>query len=205
LGGPRAVRALFKALSIERYPEARAAEVEALVALRVRKVTPQIVRFLGTESGLPGGLEQWARVRGPGHAGGALIDLRTGTRAQGLKGEWTCRSKTTSEGPPGCRPGPGKADVVVAGRVPRGDGRLVAVVWASGNDDWVRLGEREFELRRGRNELALPISTHLRPALAVRASPNSFVELIGMVKKSPDVAPPPPEPVELAAESRTQL
>lgn len=204
LGGPRAVKALFKALSNERYPEARAAEVEALVALRIRKVTPQIVRFLGTDSGLPGGLEQWARLRGP-RAGGALIDLRHGTKPAGLRGDWTCRATMTSDGPPGCRPGPGRADVTMAGRLAQGDARLVAVAWASGNDEWIQLGDREFELRRGRNEVALTLSGRGHNSLGVRASGNSYLELIGVVKRSPDVPPPPPQPVALASESAPHL
>src|SRR5262249_34202766 len=97
-GSPQAVHALLRALSDERYAEARAAEVEALVSLRVRKVLPLLLRFLGTETGVPGGLEQWAKLSGAARAGGnQLLDLRLGKQPSSLRGAWACRATLNSD------------------------------------------------------------------------------------------------------------
>jgi hypothetical protein len=154
------------------------------------------VRFLGTETGLPGGLEQWAQLRGPGRAlGGVLFDLRAGEPGNSLRGAWRCRSTLTAEGPPGYRPGPERAELESALRLPEHQGRAVFTVWASGSDDWLRVDERELSLHRGRNDAALPLHVPNGVVkLSLRASPGAFIELIGLVPRSPDVPLPAPEP-----------
>jgi hypothetical protein len=197
LGDPAAVDVLLRALAQERYPEARTAEVEALVHLRAKRVLPRIVRFLGTETGLPGGLEQWAQLQGgPGRsAGGQLYDLRRGAAQPGIfHGEWLCRKRVTLDGPPACRPNSGRTLVQLPRRLLPGDGRIVFAVWASSSSDWLRFADREFALHRGRNELALALKRPVPATLAVQASPTAFVELIGLVPKTADIPPPPPEP-----------
>lgn len=195
IGGKTAVNALLAALANERYPESRAAEVEALVGLRIKRALAPMVRFLGTETGLPGGLEQWAKLRGPGRAlGGVLLDLRQGNK-QGLHGDFRCRSSVTPEGPPGCRPAGNNAELVFQHRLPPGELRVVLTVWGQSTSDWVRVLDHELQLHRGRNELSLLIkSAPGRASLPMRASPGSYIELVGVMPRSPDIPPPAPEP-----------
>jgi arylsulfatase A-like enzyme len=197
LADPAAVDVLIKALNTERYPESRAAEVDALVSLKAKRVLPRIIRFLGTETGLPGGLEQWARLQnGPGRsAGGQLFELRKGVVQPGMfHGDWPCRKRVTLEGPPGCRPSSGRTDMVIPKRLLPGDGRAVFTVWASSSSDWLRVSDREFPLHRGRNELAYALKRPIAATLPLRASAGAFIELIGLVPKTADIPPPPPEP-----------
>ncbi|MET0384764.1 MAG: HEAT repeat domain-containing protein, partial [Polyangiales bacterium] len=197
LGGKPAVEALLTALNNERYPEARGAEVEALVGLKNKRVLPKIVRFLGTETGLPGGLEQWARLRGSGRVlGGVLIDMRAGARSASLRGTWSCRGTTAPDSPAGCRPAGGKAELEAPRSLPDGQGRVVFTVWASSGDDWLRVHRHELQLHRGRNEVAVPIHAGAGATrFPVQASQGAFIELIGIVPRAADVPPPPPEPV----------
>jgi arylsulfatase A-like enzyme/HEAT repeat protein len=197
LGDPAAVDVLLRALAQERYPESRTAEVEALVRLRAKRVLPRIVRFLGTETGLPGGLDQWAVLQaGTGRSVGAqLYDLRRGAIPPGIfHGEWVCRKRVTLDGPPACRPNSGRTMVQLPRRLLPGDGRIVFSAWASSSSDWLRIADREFALHRGRNELALSLKKPVPATLTVTASPTAFIELIGLVPKTADIPPPPPEP-----------
>jgi HEAT repeat protein len=197
LGDPAAVDVLLRVLAQERYPESRTAEVEALVRLRAKRVLPRIVRFLGTETGLPGGLDQWAVLQGgTGRAaGGQLYDLRRGVLPPGVfHAEWVCRKRVTLDGPPACRPNSGRTLVQLPRRLVPGDGRIVFSAWASSSSDWLRIADREFALHRGRNELALSLKKPVPATLSVTASPTAFIELIGLVPKSADIPPPPPEP-----------
>ncbi|MEY4582734.1 MAG: hypothetical protein RL701_7437 [Pseudomonadota bacterium] len=198
LGGKAAEQALLKALATERYPEARSAEVAALVAMRAKRVLPRIVQLLGTETGLPNGLEQWAALHGPGRLGNAtLLDLRVGATPAQLHGTWVCRRALGGEAslPAGCRPGAPRADLTLPLRLPDPQVRVAFTVWASGSDEWLRVGNREIDLHRGRNELALPLRIERgRLQLPLRASSEAFIGLIGIVPRSPDVAPPAPEP-----------
>jgi arylsulfatase A-like enzyme len=199
LGDPAAIDVLLRALSQERYPDSRAAEVQALVNLRAKRVLPRIVKFLGTETGLPGGLEQWAQLQGGAgrNAGGQLFDLRKGAVIPPgmFHGEWTCRKRTTLDGPPACRPNIGRTQIQLPRKLIPGDGRVVLSVWATSTSDWLRIADREYPLHRGRNELAYPLKRPLPATLPVRASAHAYIELIGLVPKAADVPPPPPEPM----------
>ena len=201
LGGKASEQALLHALARERYQESRAAEVDALVSLGSRKVLPRILQFLGTETGLPGGLEHWAQLRASTHTPtptATLFDVRSGPVPRAFRGQWTCRRATKSAvhgAPPGCRPGPGRAELTLPLHLPKQEGRAAFTVWASGSDEWLSVSGREFQLHRGRNELALPMQLergHL--LMSLRASPGAYIELIGVVPRSPDIPPPPPEP-----------
>jgi serine/threonine protein kinase len=190
LEDPSAVDVLLRALEQERSPEARTAEVEALVNLKSKRVLPQIVRFLGTPTGLTGGVDQWARSSHFGPIAGAeLLDFRRGAQPSStlVRGEWSCRARLTASGPPGCRP-VSSAGLQLSHKSLPGAGRLVASVWAASSSEWLRIGERELSLHRGRNETSveiLPSDT----AIAVQASANAFIELIGVVPQSPDLPP----------------
>lgn len=194
LRDPAAVEVLMHALAKERYPEARAAEVEALVTLHAKRVLPRIVRLLGTETGLPGGLLQWAKLSGAARVpGGLLLDLRRGSPPNVVRGEWFCRKR--SEPLPGCRPVSQRAELRLPKRLLAGEGRLVLSVWASGGSDWLRIAGREVDLHRGRNDVSLPLARNaLQAPLAVSASAGAFIELIGFVNRSADIPPPPPDP-----------
>lgn len=197
LADPAAVDVLLRALTQERYPEARAAEVQALVQLKAKRALPRIVKLLGTETGLPGGLEHWAQLQGgPGrNAGGQLYDLRKGPLPPGIfHGEWACRRRTTLEGPPACRPQSGRTQVQLPRKLIPGEARVVVAAWATSSNDWLRLGEREYALHRGRNEIAYTIKRPMPATLPIKASANAYIELIGLVPRTPDIPPPPPEP-----------
>ena len=197
LADPAAIDVLLRALAQERYPESRAAEVQALVHLKAKRALPRVVKLLGTETGLPGGLDYWAQLQGgPGrNAGGQLYELRKGAIPPGLfHGEWTCRKRTTLDGPPACRPNTGRTQVQLPRRLIPGEGRVVLSAWASSSNDWLRINDREYTLHRGRNEIAYPLKRPIPATLPIRASANAYVELIGLVPKTADIPPPPPEP-----------
>jgi arylsulfatase A-like enzyme len=200
LGGPVAIKALLNALAEERYPEARAAEVEALVSLKVRKVQPLLFRFLGTETGVPGGLEQWSRLGQTARAPFAqLWDLRKNIVQPVLRGHWTCRATPDANGPAGCRPGGEKSELSAAPKLARdGKARVVFAATAANSGDWLRLGEQDFDLHRGRNEVSLAVvaAKNGRVQLPVRTNGHVVLELVGVVRAAPDIPPPAPEPYD---------
>jgi hypothetical protein len=79
-------------------------------------------------------------------------------------------------------------------RLVPGDARVVFSVWAAGVGDWLRIADHDYPLHRGRNELGFTQKRPVPATLAVRASPGAYIELIGLVPKTADIPPPPPEP-----------
>jgi hypothetical protein len=206
LGGKAAEQALLHALARERYQESRGAEVDALVNLGSRRVLPRILQFLGTETGLPRGLEHWAQLRASARTpspSALLFDLRSGPTPRVFRGQWTCRRAAKSaphSAPPGCRPGPARAEFALPLHLPKQEGRAAFTVWASGSDEWLSVSGREFELHRGRNEVALPVQLERGQLLiSLRASAGAYIELLGVVPRSADIPPPPPEPYAQAS------
>jgi arylsulfatase A-like enzyme len=194
LGGADAQRALSNALAEERYPEARAAEAAALVALRVRGTKELIVRLLGTETGVPGGLEHWAAVGGGHGRHGYLLDLRGGHRGSALRGTWTCQA-ARADSAPGCSPGPRASLSFSIGPLAKIETRALLNVWADTSAEWLQAANQTFVLRQGRNELAFPIE--VRPGQGyspAHASSGVRVELIGIVPRTADIPAPAPEP-----------
>jgi len=196
LGGKPAEQALIRALDAERYPQARAAELAALSELGSRGVPARIVRWLGTESGLPGGLAQWSSFHGRAREvpGSVLLDLRSGGALPSwVRGRWRCRKPQDGE-PLGCQPTPGELRMPT--KLRRG-GRAVFSVWASGKSGSLRVGSKPWLLHPGRNEIALALPAPRGRAargLSVRASDGVFVELIGLVPRTADIPAPAPEP-----------
>jgi arylsulfatase A-like enzyme len=196
LGGPGVRPALLQALAHERYAEARTAEADALVALREPRARSLVLHFLGTETGLPGGLEQWASVGGAQRgARGQLYDLRQSSRDNPLQGSWNCHPTQPDGHPAGCTPVRGAALRLIHVPSTRGQARALLQVWSASAAQSLQIGPEEFALRRGRNELSFAVQID-RPASLrwpVRASANVTLELVGIVPRQPDIPPPAPE------------
>mgnify|MGYP006778258943 FL=1 len=74
-------------------------------------------------------------------------------------------------------------------------------VWGQSTSDWLRVLDQELQLHRGRNEISVLIkSAQGRAALPLRASAGTYIELVGVVPRSPDIAPPAPEPYVAAGD-----
>jgi arylsulfatase A-like enzyme len=198
LGGPEARHALAAALNEERYAEARAAEAEALTSLHDRRAKPLIRRLLGTETGVPGGLELLAALGGPTNGQHCLIDLRHGKPSAALRGHWSCQdSQPSAAAPGGCTPAGNALLAWNAGQTPKLEARALFSVWASGSSEWLRVDEHAFPLRRGRNEIAFPLPAQREARhWAVSASSGVRIELIGVMPRADDVPPPAPEPYD---------
>ncbi len=220
LGGRLAQDALVRALSEERYPDARAAEAEALIRLGDSRVKALLLRMLGTETGVPGGLELW-RSLGGSFAGpkGLLFDLRNALQdaaARGgapgiasarslLRGAWEC-----TEPELGCRPGAGDAGETPAyvdlrpGIVPRGAARFIADVDAADSGEFLEIEGQRIALRRGESSIAVSLSfSRGNRQIELRSSPAVYVRMFGVVPHEEDIAPPPPEPYDAGLEDPT--
>jgi HEAT repeat protein len=214
IGGHAAQDALAHALETERYAEARAAEAKALIKLGDSRAKSLLLRMLGTETGVPGGLDLWLSLGGNASGShGFLFDLRKvyaepaatsgGVRAREvLRGAWEC-----TEAEIGCRPGTGASGAAGArielrtGLSPRGPSRFIADVSAAGSGEFLELGGERLRLRAGENQiaLALPESRGARK-LAVSSSPDVRMRLFAIVPHVEDIAPPPPEPYDAGPE-----
>lgn len=210
LGGRLAQDALAQALIEERYPLARAAEAEALIRLQDRRARPLLLRMLGTETGVPGGLLLWNSVGGPFWGKqGLLLDLRRlhASKAEQsaavpglanprglLAGPWACSDC-------GCRPlpaaeGGGQALVNLRARqAPRTAARLVLDLDAAGPGEHVIVNDQRFTLHQGEGTVALSLARAARDArtLELSASQGVCLQRLGVVPRSEDVEPPPPE------------
>ncbi|HKP60558.1 MAG TPA: HEAT repeat domain-containing protein, partial [Polyangiales bacterium] len=213
IGGRLAQDALVRALERERYPEARAAELAALVRLDDSRAKPLLLRMLGTETGVPGGLALWRVLGGPYiGARGLLFDLRNRLQdaaapggAPGissarafLHGAWEC-----TEAGAGCRPGVGAAGETPA-RIdlkgwlaPRGSVRFIADVTAADGGEFLQIGDQRIELRRGDSSVAVSLGSKRAPrSIELRSSEGVRLRMFGLVPHEPDIAPPPPEPYD---------
>ncbi|HKU39302.1 MAG TPA: HEAT repeat domain-containing protein, partial [Polyangiales bacterium] len=213
LGGRLAQDALADALERERYPEARAAELFALQRLGDSRTKPLLLRMLGTETGVPGGLALWRSLGGPfAGARGLLFDLREGlTRAAAaggapgvgtardfLHGAWEC-----TEAGAGCRPGAGAAGetparIEIKGRfAPRGPARFIADVYAADSGEFLSVEGQRISLRRGDSSVAISLpAQRAQRKLELRSSEGVRLRMFGILPHEPDVAPPPPEPYD---------
>jgi arylsulfatase A-like enzyme/HEAT repeat protein len=213
LGGRLAQDALAHALEAERYPEARAAEAKALSKLGDSRTRSLLLRMLGTETGVPGGLDLWLTLAGPFTGShGFVFDLRrvfdehaatSGTRAREvLRGAWEC-----TESEVGCRPGTGPTGEngarieLRSGLAPRGPSRFIADVTAASSGEFLVLDGERMRLRAGDNSIAiaLPEARGSRK-LTVSSSPGVRMRLFAIVPHADDIAPPPPEPYDAGPE-----
>jgi arylsulfatase A-like enzyme len=212
LGGRLAQDALVHALEVERYPEARAAEVLALTRLGDSRTRGLLLRMLGTETGVPGGLEMWLALGGTfTGAHGFLFDLRhtldssavhgrvpSGHKPDVLRGSWECNEPEV-----GCRPGVGPAGETAAqidlryGLSPRGPVRFIADVVAAGSGEFLDLDGERTTLRSGDSTVGISLGPQRGPRrIVLRSSPGVRIRMFGIVPHAEDIAPPPPEPYD---------
>jgi arylsulfatase A-like enzyme/HEAT repeat protein len=215
IGGRLAQDALARALAEERYPEARAAEVEALAELHDRRAKPLLLRMLGTETGVPGGLALWHSLGGP-FAGtrGLLFDLRKAagqgsdtppgiTNAQEwLRGRWDC-----SDGATGCRPGADPlssrpSQIVLRGGVaPRTQARMIVDLVVTGVNEQLEIDGERFSLRAGEHTIGLALRKERgERTIELRSSTGLTLRRFGIVPQEDDVPPPAPEPYDAGTE-----
>jgi arylsulfatase A-like enzyme len=182
LGGDQAADILLAALAEERYPPARGAEARALVALRERRVVPLLVRFLGTESLVPDGVELLRAMGALSQAGGAELSRSPRARA----GAWSCEDA-------GCRPDVDAA-LVLPSRAWQHDVRLVVRVQAQ-RASTLTLGGQSMRVQQGASEVALRVEAdRATQPIGVVADEAVAVVAFALVPIQPDVAPPLPEP-----------
>ncbi|HEY2733854.1 MAG TPA: sulfatase-like hydrolase/transferase, partial [Polyangiales bacterium] len=197
LGGPQAKHALLEALSNERYAEARGAEAEALTTLHELRAKAIIRELLGTETGVPGGLELWASYGGPATGPrGHLLDLRSVKHNAALHGAWDCDALPPTD-PPGCTPRSDAALVFARGQTPSGEARAQLRVWARGTNEWLHLSDQAFALRRGYNDLAFALKPQRdQRRWPIGASRGVRIQLVGILPRVNDIPAPAPEPYE---------
>jgi arylsulfatase A-like enzyme/HEAT repeat protein len=193
LKDPRACGALEATLAEERNPEARTAEVRALLALGARaQALAALRRFLGTDSALPDGVALLAEAGALALAGGA--DVRTSAAVR--RGAWQCEAR-------GCRPLEGAALRLRA--APAGAARVTVRASVDGVSRLLRLGDRALYLNGGAVEVAVRLERARGRDLAIRAEPGIWIEAFAAVPPAADVPPPPPEPwAQAQAEPQAQ-
>lgn len=190
--------ALLAALAVERYPEARAAEVSALIGLGHRTVADQVIRFLGTQSSLPGGLVAARRLgvlgssRLPGGAWETVVE-----RGDLVEGAFRC-------GDGSCvLEGQGRVHLqALAGRRKKrfASGALLVVAFEAGSGAVLTVGSTEVPLPPGQGQVSVPVRLELRhrPDTGDRGTPlvvtNAKLQLLALAAAAQDVPPPEPEP-----------
>jgi arylsulfatase A-like enzyme len=185
IGDSGAVAALTRALEQERYPEARHAEAAALIALGERdRALAGVRRFLGTASGVPGGvgLLSDAGAAALARAGGAELQAASALR----RGEWQCETR-------GCRPLSG-ATLLLPRSAPRGSAQCVLRVQVEGTARRLEVDARVHYLNAGPNELSLALEHARGSKLALSADEGVWLVAFAAVPSSEDVPPPAPEP-----------
>ncbi|MDD9936508.1 MAG: sulfatase [Myxococcales bacterium] len=175
---------LLESLREERYPEARTAQVRALIALGQRGAAlEQVRRFLGTDSGLPQGVGVLVAAGALGRDGGILRD-----QPRLRPGGWSCE-------PRGCAPG---ASAALAIRPLKGPAQLVVRLHVEGTSRALRISGQERWLNAGVHELATSLEAGAGAAIPLEADGGVWVEAFVVVAARDDVPPPPPEPWEQA-------
>jgi arylsulfatase A-like enzyme len=190
IGDRGAVTALLRALRVERYPEARRAEAQALIALGARAPALALTRrFLGTSSSLPDGVGLLRDAGALAGANGAGADL---TSAPDVRhGAWQCESR-------GCRPSPGASIALPADGAPRGEARVTVRAWVEGTSRLLRLSDQTHYLNQGASELAWSVADARSLVVKVEADAGVWLQAIAVVPAVDDVPPPAPEPPALA-------
>jgi hypothetical protein len=190
-GGAAGAEALLAQLAEERYEPARRAEVEALAAMRDQRVLPLLVRFLGTETSVPGGvrvLSQLGGLNGPS-ARGALLS-EAGARA----GSWRCTER-------GCAPEAG-ARIALSGKAPAALGMLRVTVWIGEAESGAVLhaGAASFRLQGGEQQVSFTLPRWQRPSeLAVASEGEVALRGWVAVPETLEIPPPAPEPWDAGA------
>ena len=189
-GGEGVEATLAEALRTERYPEARAAEAHALVRLGDRGAAPMVVRFLGTESSVPGGLELISKS-GKLH-GAAIHGGRLGKLTRVRQGTFSC-------GEAGCMPGTGAAlNISALGRL-RGPRRLVVSV-RSEKGGRLQLGQSAFDVAPGESQLSVLVDQSVDPSNFPVEGEHVTMDLVAVVLATEELPPPAPEPWDAGVE-----
>ncbi|MBK8409832.1 MAG: sulfatase [Sandaracinaceae bacterium] len=185
IGDRRAIAPLRQRLRGERYLSARAAEAAALVQLGDRAVASEIMRFLGMEQPLPGGVELLVRLGTLARPSGR--GLRLSSSPQALEGAWSCTAETCAA------PNGGRVNLPPSG-APRGEVQVVCAVDSPAGGS-VQLGGSAQPVRAGRAQVAVRVTGPLL-ALAIETSPDLTLSACVVVPARPELPPPPPEPYE---------
>lgn len=179
IGTPRARQGLLAALADERYLDCRVAEAQALTALGERRVVPLLLRFLGTDSGLPGGLAALQRLSALAPSGGVLA--REPARA---RDGFECDENECSIR--------GTAALRLRRALTSDAARLVLEVTASDEAE-LTSGDQTQSLQQGSQQVSFVLERGARD-ISLRAKGTVRVVRFGVFAVRADVAPPPPEP-----------
>ncbi|MDH5674149.1 MAG: sulfatase [Myxococcales bacterium] len=182
---PAAAQALARALETERYATARLPLVRALFACGQQgRALSALIRHLGRESSVPGGLGfllQRGKLQGAGLAAG---DLREPASAPGRG--WHC---TTS----GCQPRAGALLSLPAVAVTAG-ARLILRVAATGAGTMLRVAGVERALHPGIQEIGFAFDAASGGQLPVEVTSGAWIEAYLLVERVEEIPPPPPQP-----------
>jgi arylsulfatase A-like enzyme len=191
--GERAVLpALLRAFAEERYPEARAAEARALLALGARRqALAGVERYLGMASSMPAGvalmLEAGALRRGAAIGADLVADERA------RRGAWTCD-------PDGCVPALDAELVVRRSGARASASRLTLLVHADRHGRSLSAAGTRVELAQGASEVAIALPATPRSAeplaLPIATDAGVRVRAFVLVPDLPELPPPPKEPWE---------
>jgi arylsulfatase A-like enzyme/HEAT repeat protein len=190
IGDRSAVAGLLRALRVERYPEARRAEAQALIALGARAPALALIRrFLGTSSSLPDGVGLLRDAGALAAANGAGADLVVAAHVR--QGAWQCESK-------GCRPTGGAAIALPEGGAPRGEARVTVRARVEGTSRLLRLSDKAHHLNEGVSEVGWSVADARALVVKVEADTGVWLQAIAVVPAVDDVPPPAPEPPVIA-------
>jgi hypothetical protein len=199
IGGRSATSAIAARLEEERYVDARRAEVCALARLRDSRTKRLLLRFLGTETGVPSGVTCYLAAFGPLETRAAVLTDVRAALADGssswLGGEFSCDAASS-----GCVPGKG-ASLQLGARAKR-DVRVVFEADVVGPDQHVQLGDELRALPPGRSTAVFSVartaggSGSRALALPISASAGVVLVALAVVAQSDDIPPPPPEPYD---------
>ncbi|HEX7478020.1 MAG TPA: sulfatase-like hydrolase/transferase [Polyangiales bacterium] len=209
IGGRLAADAVAGAFEQERYPEARAAEAAALFRLHDPRASRLVLRLLGTETGVPGGLLQLLDAgTAPMGSGGVVFDLRGGkatgdqavaaSRPAGLAGSWSCERAR------GCSPTADDASLRLPElRLSAGSARVVVDVAAAETQRWLEVLGVRHKLAPGATSLGMNVALAVGArSLGVRASPGTYLLALGILRRSADIPPPAPKAFDAGVDPR---
>ena len=183
VGGKQAADALAEQLGNERYPPARLSEIRALLKLADGRAQPQLARFLGMETSVPGGVRLLLESGALKAPHGASV-LTSGAR----RGRWSCTEQR-------CTP---DADAALSLPASARSSRVTLLLHAEANSALLVNGVRH-PLSGGEQQLSFVRQAGGPTQLAL--SREGGVSLIAWVAypESDEIPPPAPEPWDAGA------